>query len=76
MNDKNIENINRRFMGIERVVDKTSLSRSTIYRMERAGIFPQRRQLSPGRIAWVEQEIQDFCNSRATGMLPPVRREK
>ena len=44
----------------------TGLSRTTRWRLERAGLFPKRRQISPGGlIAWLESEIQEWLRERA-----------
>ncbi len=42
----------------------TSLSRTTIWRLERAGQFPRRRQISPNRVAWRLGEILAWCSER------------
>ena len=36
---------------------KINLSRSTIWRMERAGTFPKSRRISPNSTAWLESEV-------------------
>lgn len=59
----------RRILGVKKTIEKTDLSRSTIYRLEKAGLFPKRRQISPGRIGWLEQEIDDFIAARQLGGL-------
>jgi prophage regulatory protein len=46
------------------VIARTKLSRSTIWRLERVGRFPARRQISVGRVAWVESEINDWLGGR------------
>lgn len=38
----------------------TGLCYTTIYTMEKAGKFPARRQLSPGRVAWVYSEVEQW----------------
>jgi prophage regulatory protein len=38
----------------------TGLSRQTRWRLERAGKFPRRRQISDGAIAWLSSEIQQW----------------
>lgn len=43
----------------------TGLSRTTRWRLERAGQFPKRRQISPGLIAWLETEVQEWVRERA-----------
>jgi predicted DNA-binding transcriptional regulator AlpA len=46
------------------VLDETNLSRATIDRLERAGHFPQRVQLSPRRVAWKAEEIRRWIATR------------
>ena len=43
------------------------LSRSTIWRLERDGVFPRRRVVSPKIVAWDEAEIDDWIRSRCNG---------
>jgi len=43
----------------------TRLSRPTRWRLERAGKFPQKRQLSPGCKGWLRSEIQAWIAERA-----------
>ena len=43
----------------------TGLSRTTRWRLERSGLFPKRRQISPGLVAWLESEIQEWLRDRA-----------
>lgn len=40
-------------------------SRTTVWRMERAGTFPERFEVSPGRIGWLESEINEWIQERA-----------
>jgi prophage regulatory protein len=55
---------------MDRMLDKaaveqaTSLERKTIYRLEKAGKFPPRRQISPIRVAWLESEVLAWLASR------------
>ncbi len=42
----------------------TGLSRSTIYRLEAAGDFPQRVRLSERASAWHENELIEWRDSR------------
>ncbi len=43
----------------------TGLSRTTRWRLERAGLFPSRRAISRNAGAWLESEVQDWLQSRA-----------
>ncbi len=45
------------------------LSRSQVYRLERAGKFPRRRQLGPNSVAWVLSEVLAWCETRAPAHL-------
>jgi predicted DNA-binding transcriptional regulator AlpA len=53
-----------RIVRLPEVLRLTSLSRSTVWRLERANAFPVRRQLSPGAIGWQEDEIVDWTLRR------------
>jgi predicted DNA-binding transcriptional regulator AlpA len=49
-----------RLLDFEAVQARVGLSRTTIWRIERAGKFPLRIQKSPGRVGWRESEIDAF----------------
>lgn len=53
-----------RYLSTKAVIEIVSLSRSNIWRLEGAGKFPARRQLSPGRVGWVESEVLAWMRSR------------
>jgi prophage regulatory protein len=36
-----------------------------LYRLERAGLFPKRRKLGPGRVGWLESEINAHISNLA-----------
>jgi prophage regulatory protein len=46
------------------LLQKIPLSDVTLWRMEKAGTFPKRRQLSPGRVAWLASEVDAWIESR------------
>lgn len=50
-----------RFTALRRMV---GLSRSTIWRLERKGLFPKRRQISPHLVGWVNSEVQEWITKR------------
>ena len=54
------------------VRDLTGVSRATAWRQERAGDFPARVQLSPGRVGWWESEITRWKLSRTPSRVSPV----
>ena len=45
--------------------DKTSFSPTQLERLVRAKQFPQPVQLSPKRKAWIEEEVDQWLESRA-----------
>ena len=59
-----------RLMRFPAVRSRTGLSRSTIWRLERAGAFPRHVRLSPNAVAWVEDEIVGWIRQKA-GRTPP-----
>lgn len=48
------------------LVRLVGLGYSTIYRMEKAGMFPARKQLSAGRVAWRRDEVEAWIDSRVS----------
>lgn len=40
------------------------IGRTTIWRLEKAGEFPQRRQISPGIVGWAKNEVLDWLAAR------------
>ena len=68
-----------RFLRTRQVMQVTSLSRMTIYRLEITGRFPKRRQLSGNSVAWLESDIEAWGKARPIAPLrsdrmPPCRR--
>ncbi len=53
-----------KFLRIDEVMSVTGLSQSTIYRLEQAGQFPQRLKLSERAVAWREEEVRGWMESR------------
>lgn len=46
-----------RYLRLPDVLDRTGLSRRTIYRRISSGTFPRQRPISDGAVAWLESEI-------------------
>jgi prophage regulatory protein len=42
---------------IKTVIQKTGLSRATIYRYTRRNLFPQKRRIGPNRVGWLAAEV-------------------
>lgn len=53
-----------RLIKIKEVMNKTDLSRSSIYKFIAQGEFPKPVQLGVKRVAWVESEIHEWIQLR------------
>jgi prophage regulatory protein len=53
-----------RLLRLAQVCELTGLSRMTIYRLERRGEFPSRRQISANSVAWVDQDVLAWIEAR------------
>ena len=55
-----IAEVQMQILSAQQVVQITNLSRVTIWRMERARTFPQRINISPNRVGWREDDINEW----------------
>jgi prophage regulatory protein len=55
------------------VRERTGLSRSTIWRLERRGEFPKHRRIAPNVVAWSEHEVSRWIEERLGVDQPPDR---
>lgn len=46
------------------VRERTGLSRSTIWRLERRGDFPRHHRIAPNVVAWVEEDVSKWIHER------------
>jgi len=53
-----------RLLSKKAVREKVLYSPAHIARLEAAGKFPKRVQLGPGRVGWVDQEVEDWLRQR------------
>ena len=53
---------------LPQVVVRTGLSRSTLWRLERANAFPSRIRLSANSVGWSEAEIATWLAKRPRGL--------
>jgi len=51
------------------VRERTGLSRSTVWRLERRGAFPKHVQLSANIVGWLEEDVIEWIRSRASGSV-------
>lgn len=59
-----LEDRGQALWGIKTVVERTGLSRATVYRYATRGILPPRRRVGPGRVAWLASEVIDWIETR------------
>jgi len=53
------------------VRDITGLSRTTVWRLQKAGDFPLPVRMSPGRVAWRERDLCDWTAARQPSRVDP-----
>jgi prophage regulatory protein len=46
------------------VIRLTGLSKSTIYKYIKDGLFPSQIQLGPRAVGWLEEDVKTWLNSR------------
>ncbi|WP_342596080.1 AlpA family transcriptional regulator [Salinicola lusitanus] len=46
------------------VMKETGLSRSSVYRLIKSGEFPQPVNLGPRAVAWIDNEVREWIDSR------------
>lgn len=49
---------------IRRVMTKTGISKSQVYRLAHLGEFPKPIKLTAQSVAWIEQEVEDWISQR------------
>jgi predicted DNA-binding transcriptional regulator AlpA len=63
-----------RMLRLAQVATMTGLSKAKVYELQSRGDFPQRVQLTAGRVAWVEAEVQAWLAARIAANTPLARR--
>lgn len=61
------------FLTCKQVVGKTGLSRSKIYELMAAGVFPKQISVSERRVVWVGSEVDEWmksCVLKSRTMIP------
>lgn len=49
-----------KMLRLPQVLEATGLSQSTIWRLERSGVFPRRRRIGPNAVGWIAAEVEEF----------------
>jgi prophage regulatory protein len=60
-----LQSVPLKFLRFRAIRDRTGLSRSTIWRLERRGEFPRHRRISANAVGWLEQEINDWMLAKS-----------
>jgi len=55
-----------RLLSVSAVIGRTSLSRTTLWRLTRRGAFPAPIQISPNRVAWLERSVDAWIESKVS----------
>lgn len=56
--------MDERLLNAKEVIAMIGLSRTTIWRLEKDGLFPKRRQITRSKVGWLKSEVQDWLVSR------------
>jgi prophage regulatory protein len=62
------ERTSARLIRFAEVKHRVGLSRSTVWRLEKANQFPKSIRISSGRRAWLESAIDDWISSKASSI--------
>ena len=58
----------RKIIGPKETSLMTNLSPSTLWRMEKREEFPRRVNISPNRVGWYEDEVDEWVETRPRGI--------
>jgi prophage regulatory protein len=64
--DPRLDQVPLKLIRFQTVRDRTGLSRSTIWRLQRTGAFPKHHRISANAVAWVEQDVVDWMRAKAS----------
>ena len=57
---------------IHAILKRIPYSRSTIYRLCKAGEFPESIKIGRNRVAWLERDVDQWIEDRVNGKSSPV----
>lgn len=60
----------QRFLNIKEVIDRVKLSKATIYNRIAAGEFPKQISLGGKRVAWLENDIDNWIMQQVAQSKP------
>lgn len=59
--------INDRFLRAKQAAEKCGINRATVYRLMDNYEFPPSHQITKGRVAWLEADVEEFMKLGAEG---------
>jgi len=59
-----------KLLRIHDVISVTGVSRMTIYRLEKEGLFPTRRRLGKNSVAWLDEDVTAWVVARPAAQEP------
>ncbi|MBN3848693.1 AlpA family phage regulatory protein [Paraburkholderia sp. Ac-20342] len=59
------------YLDLPSVAEAVALSESVVKKLVREGVFPQPRQLSGRRVAWMVREVEAWVEARPVSQLLP-----
>lgn len=60
-----LEDVPLKMLRFPSVRERTGLSRTTIWRLERQGAFPRHRRISANAVAWLEHEVSAWIREKS-----------
>lgn len=64
-----------RFLRLPQVLERTCLTKSTLYEMVGRGEFPKQVKISQRSVAWRESDVDAWCRTRTNGVSEGVSPE-
>ena len=55
-----------KLLSVRDVMERTGLSRATIYKLEGSGEFPSKFAITESRVGWLESEVSEWIIDRAS----------
>lgn len=65
-----------KIINLQRVTDKTTLGRSTLYAYMKAGRFPASILLGDRHVGWIEEEVDTWVAARVTASRGQAPKEE
>jgi prophage regulatory protein len=64
-----------RMLKLEQVIEQTGLKKTTIYKLQKLGLFPKSVPMTNRSVRWIESEVQRFLAIRAASRNDSGRAE-